>query len=63
MTSIVQLIEYQKNKKVFHLFCDHCKSQFKETLPITMRLQQIECPECLTAGFCIGQTARRKSDD
>lgn len=60
MTAIVHLIEYQKDKKIFHLFCQRCESQFQEELPVTMRPQNITCPECLTEGFVVGHARRRK---
>jgi hypothetical protein len=57
MTAIVQLIRYQ-DKKTFYMFCDRCQTQFKQDLPLSMRLSQVICPHCQTDGFIIGHAAR-----
>lgn len=61
MTAIVHLIKYMKNKKVFHLFCERCETQFKEELPIKVKLENVICPNCKTDGFVIGHKKSRPS--
>jgi len=54
--NVVELVTYMKDTKTYHLLCDRCDHQFKQSLPIKISLNTICCPQCLTDGFILGQS-------